>query len=221
MSSTTTNLDPYVANSESQKVTPQQKIHDLQSLLKSTQAGMLVTRSSDGSLHSRAMTPVAPDSETQLNLLFFANNASHKFEEIQHDSHVNVSFYDTGNTSWASYAGIARIKQDRELIKKHWSTSLSAWFGDLKDGIHKGDENDPRVSLIEVEPYEIRYFIATKGAIGRAIETGISAVTKGVSTPGELRTLTKEEVIKFSFLDLPDSSTVCPQIQLAQGLHQK
>ncbi|EEB90090.1 hypothetical protein MPER_11752 [Moniliophthora perniciosa FA553] len=201
--SSTANLDPYVSKSENTDATPQQKIHDLQQLIKVAHSGMLVTRSSDGSLHSRAMAPVAPDSETQLNLLFFANNASHKFEEIQHDSHVNVSFYNSDNTSWASYAGIARIKQDPDLIRKHWPSIQSAWFGDLKDGVHKGDENDPRVSLIEVEPYEIRYFMATKGAIGRAIETGVSALTKGISTPGELRTLTKEE------------------IQLAQGLHQK
>ncbi|ESK96673.1 protein bli-3 [Moniliophthora roreri MCA 2997] len=201
--SCTAHLDPYVSKSENKDATPQQKIHDLQQIIKSIHSGMLVTRCSDGSLHSRAMAPVTPDSETQLNLLFFANNASHKFEEIQHDSHVNVSFYNSDNTSWASYAGIATIKQDRDLIKKYWSISLSAWFGDLKDGVHKGDENDPRVSLIQVEPYEIRYFIATKGAIGRAIETGVSALTRGISSPGELRTLTKEE------------------IQLAQGLHQK
>jgi hypothetical protein len=31
-----------------------------------------------------------------------------------------------------------------------------AWFGDLGDGVHKGDENDPRISLIEVTPDEVR-----------------------------------------------------------------
>jgi len=108
-------------------------------------------------------------------------------------------------------SGVAKISQDRELIKKHWHASsvlsiftlgacywscfrLSAWFGDLKDGVHKGDENDPRISLIRVVPDEIRYFKATRGAVGRAVETGINAFTHGVSTPGELITITSEEV---------------------------
>jgi len=72
--------------------------------------------------------------------------------------------------------------------------SVAAYFGDLKDGVHKGDENDPRVSIIEVVPEEIRYWMPTKGTIGRAIETGISAMTGKVAAPGELRTITKAEV---------------------------
>jgi hypothetical protein len=29
----------------------------------------------------------------------------------------------------------------------------------LKDGVHTGDENDPRVSVIEVIPKEIQYWL--------------------------------------------------------------
>jgi hypothetical protein len=72
--------------------------------------------------------------------------------------------------------------------------SVAAYFGDLKDGVHKGDENDPRVSLIEVVPEEIRYWMPTKGTIGRAIETGVGAMTGKVAAPGELRTITEAEV---------------------------
>jgi len=68
------------------------------------------------------MTPASPYSETQLSLYFVANNVSHKFDEIEHDSHANVSFTDNSG-SWASYAGIAKISRDRDLIKKHWSTT--------------------------------------------------------------------------------------------------
>ena len=58
---------------------------------------------------------------TQLNLFFIANNASHKFDEIKHDSNVNVSFYDQKTTGWASVSGIAKVSQDKDLIKKYWS----------------------------------------------------------------------------------------------------
>lgn len=99
---------------------------------------MLVTRDSNGNLHSRAMTPAngafesssflscyftSPlvSSDSQLNLVFLANNVSSKFEEIENDSHVNVSFFDSSSTDWASYSGRARVTQDEELIHKHWS----------------------------------------------------------------------------------------------------
>ena len=81
------------------------------------------------------------------------------------------------------------------MVTLSQETSISAYFGDLKDGTHKGDETDPRISVIEVFPEEIRYWMATKGALGRAIEAGIGAMTGRISAPGELRTITKSEVI--------------------------
>ena len=58
----------------------------------------------------------------QVNLVFIANRASAKFDEIENDSHVNVSFYDPSSTNWASYSGRANISQDKEQISKHWSS---------------------------------------------------------------------------------------------------
>lgn len=60
--------------------------------------------------------------DTQLSLVFLANNVSHKFQEIENDAHVNVSFCDPSSTDWASYSGRARVTQDRDLINKHWSS---------------------------------------------------------------------------------------------------
>lgn len=99
---------------------------------------MLITRDPNGNLHSRAMAPangvfeslllwsqfmftLLVSSESQLNLVFLANNASCKFDEIENDSHVNISFFDPSSTGWASYSGRARVTQDKELIHKHWS----------------------------------------------------------------------------------------------------
>ncbi|EJD03344.1 uncharacterized protein FOMMEDRAFT_168328 [Fomitiporia mediterranea MF3/22] len=196
-------LDPYTANAVNDDVTPQKKIEDLKSILKVVKTGMLTTRDKDGMLHSRAMTPAGPYSDTQLTLTFLANNVSHKFEELQQDSHVNISFFDEKTTNWASFAGTATVSQDRELIKKLWSPITAAYFGDLKDGVHKGDENDPRISVIEVIPEEIQYWIATRGALGRTVENAFDAVTGKTSAPGEIRKLSSSE------------------IQLTQGLHTK
>ena len=71
---------------------------------------------------------------------------------------------------------------------------MSAYFGDLKDGVHKGDETDPRVSIIELVPDEVRFWVSKKGAVGRAIDVTISNLTKNTSSPGDLITLTKAEV---------------------------
>ncbi|EPQ57235.1 hypothetical protein GLOTRDRAFT_58450 [Gloeophyllum trabeum ATCC 11539] len=187
-------LDPYTAKAEKNNLTPQQKIDGLHAIIKAAGTGMLVTRSSDGHLHSRAMTPAGPVSPSQTTLIFIANNASHKFDEIQNDSHVNVSFYDSKTTDWVSVAGIAKLSQDKALIKKHWSSTIAAYFGDLKDGVHKGNEEDPRVSVIEVVPEDIRYWKSTESSIARGIETAIDAATGRVAVPGELIAITKQEI---------------------------
>ena len=131
-------LDPVASETNNTEITPLQKIEDFHKLIGDVSIGMLVTRSEDGALHSRAMSPcrrepplgsvicrtpnrntaIAP---TQINLFFIANNASHKFDEIKHDSSVNVSFYDPKTTGWASVSGIAKVSQDKDLIKKFWS----------------------------------------------------------------------------------------------------
>ena len=61
-------------------------------------------------------------SPTQVSVVFIANKASLKFDEIENDAHVNVSFYDEKTTNWASFSGVAKVTQDREEINKHWST---------------------------------------------------------------------------------------------------
>ncbi|KAF7361934.1 hypothetical protein MVEN_00538400 [Mycena venus] len=201
MSSST--LDPYTANAENTSLSAQEKIAGLHEIVKAARTGMLTTHATDGFLHSRAMIPASPFDDTQLSLVFIANNATGKFDEIKNDSHVNVSFCDTNKTSWASYSGIAKVSQDKQLIHKHWHSSMSAYFGDLKDGVHHGSADDPRVSVIEVVPQEIRYWVATKGSIARAADAAISKVTGNASAPGEMRTITQAE------------------IQLTQKLHTK
>ena len=135
-------LDPYTASAVKNDHTPQQKIDGLKEILKVVKTGMLTSRDASGNFHSRAMTPtsrssivsciwnikeliclrfVLATSNTQLNLVFLANSASHKFDELANDPHVNVSFYDEKSTNWASFAGTAKVSKDRELIKEHWS----------------------------------------------------------------------------------------------------
>ncbi|KAI0038639.1 hypothetical protein FA95DRAFT_1613231 [Auriscalpium vulgare] len=111
---------------------------------------MLTSRASNGLLHSCGIIPARPLSLSQVNVVFISNNAS-KFEELQNDSSVNISFFDTLSSRRVSFAGRANIITDRAVIKQHWSSKIAAYFGDL------GDEC---LVAIEVIPDEIRYWVA-------------------------------------------------------------
>jgi general stress protein 26 len=122
----------------------------LHEVVKGAKTAMLTTRAADGHMHSRAMNPCSRASifslyqqlllwltnfipptafeDSQLNLIFIANNVSEKFEELANDEHVNVSFCDHSSTNWASYCGTARVTQDKGLIKKHWSKLYVLFF---------------------------------------------------------------------------------------------
>ena len=141
---TSAEMDPYTAKSQNDDLTLQQKVDGLRTILSNAKTGMLTTRDVNGIMHSRAMAPcegmmhfqnidrlltprmlfnrcAIAKSGMQITLVFIANNKSHKFEEIKHDEHVNVSFLDEKSTSWASFAGIASIINDRDTIKEHWT----------------------------------------------------------------------------------------------------
>lgn len=50
------------------------------------------------------------------------------------------------------------------------------------------------MAIIEVVPDEVRYWLSTGGCISRGVQEVASAVQGKVTVPGELRTITKEEV---------------------------
>lgn len=96
---------------------------------------------------------------------------------------------------------------------------VSGYFGDIGDGTHKGNVDDPRVSIIEVVPNEvsdidyhseiiskyshhpkIRYWVANKGKIGQTLQVAAGAVTGKGQAPGELRMITAAEVRNRFFL---------------------
>lgn len=120
-----------------------------------------------------------PDEHTPADLWFFANNASHKFEELEADPNVNLAFCKESTSEWISVSGKAKVVNDREKIKQLYKPTIKVcmqtatakivlmvltvrgviqpWFGDLKDGVHDGGPNDPRVSLIFVEAETVHY----------------------------------------------------------------
>lgn len=151
---------------------------------------MLTSRSPDGKLASRAMHPATTEG---LVFSFYQNADSGKTDDIEADPNVNVSFIDPKTGDWVSISGKAHLNQDRTKIKRHWTKALSAWFDDKKDGTHTGDENDPRVVLLDVHPEEIRYY-SQSGTFSFLKETAKAAMSGGVASPGKLVIITSDEI---------------------------
>ena len=69
-----------------------------------------------------------------------------------------------------------------------------AWFGDLGDGVHDGGPSDPRMAIIEVLPDEIRHYHQARTRVGTAVDVVASAISGNTATPGEVRTITAEDI---------------------------
>jgi len=142
--------DPYTAKA-SEDASLDQKKEELNKITKESKFSMLTSRSSDGQLHSRAMSPASTQG---LVYSFIANRESGKFDELSNDPNVNVSFSDPSSSDWASVAGTAKVNTNVEDIKKLWSPMLKSWFGAI-DEKHNGEPGDDRIAIIEVIPTEV------------------------------------------------------------------
>ncbi|GAA6003021.1 hypothetical protein JCM10207_001949 [Rhodosporidiobolus poonsookiae] len=182
--------DPYT-DKASTDASPQEKINEVRKIIGEAKFAMLVTRASDGLMHSRAMHPA---SHQGLVFQFVANTDSGKFDELSHDDSVNVSFADPSTTDWASAAGKASVIKDKAVVEKLWNPTIKAWFGDLGDGVRTGEPGDPRIAIIEVVPSEIRYWVKTRTTIGQAAEVLKGAITGETAAPGALRVVSASDL---------------------------
>jgi len=86
------------------------------------------------------------------DFLFLSNAHSQKFDDIEKNKVCNIYFQNSNNQDWISITGEAVCSSnDDPRIKEIYSKPVSAWFGDLKDGVHNGGPEDPRMKLIEVQ----------------------------------------------------------------------
>jgi len=159
-------------------VTPtNEKIEQLVKLVESIGLCMFVTRNKEGSLVSRAMSPRKPSLHGVHCFYFFSNNMSQKDFEVDMDPNVNLSFISTSTREWISISGEAKHVKDTTLKQMMWDTDIIPWLGDLKDGIHDGTINDPRLALIEVTTKSVRFSVKEDPEIVRMFN-----VVKGMFT---------------------------------------
>lgn len=79
-------------------------------------------------------------------------------------------------------------------IKELYNPALSAWFGDLGDGIHTGKAEDPRMALIEVKSKYISYWNSKVTSLGFLKEVGLAALTGKVADTGVQRELFEKDI---------------------------
>ena len=122
-----------------------QKLYDL---IDEMEIAMLVTRRPDGHLNSRAMD--TQKRAAGADLWFVTTEGEGKILEIEHDPHVNLSYYNSKTREWISVSGLAKISRDRQKIREIYASDWKAWFPEEGDPRH-GTPDDPRMVLIGVD----------------------------------------------------------------------
>lgn len=75
---------------------------------------------------------------------------SHKDQELLKDPHVQLLFQGSDYSDYLNIYGTASVSKDKQRIKELWKPMLKTWFTE--------GENDPRISVIKVEPSDGYYW---------------------------------------------------------------
>jgi general stress protein 26 len=125
-----------------------QELEKLYSHIDDIEVAMMTTRRADGHLQSRAMA--TQKRAAGADLWFVTLDDTQKLLDLEHDPHVNLSYYKDRTREWVSISGLARITRDRGKIHELWAPDWAAWFPKENDPRH-GTKDDPRMVLIGVD----------------------------------------------------------------------
>ena len=132
---------------ETNEKTREESIEKLKTLINDIDFAMLTTING-GHLRSRPMSTQAYEGDNEL--WFFTSDQTHKVEEIEADSRVNVAYSRPDDNVYVSISGRAALVKDRRKIEELWNPILKAWF---PDGLE-----DPTLSLLKVTIEEAEYW---------------------------------------------------------------
>lgn len=121
------------------------------------------------------------------NLWFLSATDSHLDSELKADPFTHLLFQRSAHSDFLNIYGVASISQDKEKIKELWEPILKTWFTE--------GENDPRISVIKVEPSEGYYWDNKHGNAIAFVKTLIGAAigkTLDDSIEGKLETVEDE-----------------------------
>jgi general stress protein 26 len=107
---------------------------------------------SDGSTGARPMSVQQVDDEG--NLWFLSADDSHKNQELAQDPAVKLYFQGSAHSDFLMLSGRATISRDKAKIEELWEPVIKTWF---TEGV-----NDPRITVLKVQPNEEGYYWDTK-----------------------------------------------------------
>ncbi|KKY29145.1 putative blue light-inducible protein bli-3 [Phaeomoniella chlamydospora] len=184
--------DPSVSKQYDDETPASKRIEDFYSFADSLKICLMGTTRQGLGQVSRAMAVAKREGP---DFIFLCNKNSRKFEDLNHSSKVQLTFQDSSSQSWASVTGEAVVTSNSDpRIKDLQSPFVSAWFGDLGDGVHNGKAEDPRMALIEVKSEYIAYWQSQSTKLGFLKEIIESNVTGKVANTGVLRELKGSEI---------------------------
>ena len=132
----------------------EKKLDQMYGLVEGIEIAMFTTRRPDGHLVSRPMATQARAAGA--DLWFVTDGEAHKLDELQHDPHVNVSYFRDRTMEWVSVSGTARVVTDRAKIHELYRPDWRAWFTD-QGGERDGGPDDPRLTLVAVDAHSVVY----------------------------------------------------------------
>jgi general stress protein 26 len=185
-------VDPSVSKQWDDESPKEEQIQDYYKIVDGLKAGLLTTIRPGIGPVARSMAVAKRNGP---DFLFIANIHSNKFKDLDHSKQVQVTFQNSSTQDWVSVTGEATTtSNDDPRIKDLYSAGLSAWFGDLGDGVHTGKAEDPRMALIEVKAKYVSYWKTTVSSLGFAKEIGVAALTGKVADTGVLRQLVEKDI---------------------------
>ena len=99
---------------------------------------------------------------------FLSSSDSNKNAEIKEDPSVQLLFQGSDYSDFVTLYGRASISQDKEKIKELWEPILKTWF--------TGGTDDPRITVIEVNPQDGYYWDNKHGAIVSFAKMAVGAI---------------------------------------------
>lgn len=128
-------------------------------LIEKSEVAMMTTRQHDGHLRSRAMAN--QKQADGADLWFVTADGTAKLRDLEHDDHVNLTYYRDGSREWISVSGTATPSRDRDKIGELYAPDWKMWFPDEGDPRH-GTPDDPRLVLIGVHIHAAEFLEINK-----------------------------------------------------------
>jgi general stress protein 26 len=146
----------------------QEAVKKIKDLVKAAETCFFCTAVPTGeSSGSRPMSVQQVDD--QGNLWFLSASDSHQNKEIGLDPAVRLYFQGSPHSDFLQLNGQATISTDKAKIEELWNPILRTWFTEGLD--------DPRITIIKVEPSEGYYWDHKHGNAVAGIKMMIGALT--------------------------------------------